>query len=345
MELTYTNRIIENEAFILLNEDINFTNSAMIAEEMYWHHAQGLKITVKINSVGGNVMAGYNIIDAIKQTNADTHIIGVAASMAGIISQFGKRRMANNNAVIMIHPPSGTDNDLKEIMRASLGKMLTERSKLSEEEVTNMLKDDSPEVFMDAQEMLSKGLVDEIVETNHPKAVANDAKEYFYIYNKYVNNKSTKMDFTKIKNTLELADNATEDRVVEKIKDLKNDLEDTKTKQEAAELAKSETEKELKEVKAKLASFQESQVKDLIENAVKEGRIEETGKEKWTDLANKDFALAKQTLESISVAPQHSADYIEVGKEKKKFKDMTPEEKADLARKDPKVYNKMILEK
>lgn len=68
-------------------------------------HVSDKEIKVLINSEGGDVRAGMDIVDAIKecQSKVITHVVGVAESMAAIILQAGDERWISSSGSIMIH--------------------------------------------------------------------------------------------------------------------------------------------------------------------------------------------------------------------------------------------------
>jgi ATP-dependent Clp protease, protease subunit len=77
--------------------------------------AEGLKphanrdLVVAINSPGGNVWDGLTIANLLKQHrgHVETRVDGIAASIASVIFLAGKSRTMAENALVMIHDPSG----------------------------------------------------------------------------------------------------------------------------------------------------------------------------------------------------------------------------------------------
>lgn len=341
MNLKFTNRLLDGEAFVLLNDEIGLSNSTMIAEEMYWLKSQGYKITLKINSPGGSVLAGWNIIDALTTTKSDTHIIGLAASMAGVIAQFGAKRYANDNAIGMIHPPSGGDNtEFLEMVRSGLKKALTNRSKLSEEEINKFMADDAGDYFFDASQMFSKGLIDEIVETGSKEVLVNtfegkaDKKQLFEVFNKLITN--TEMD-NDVKNELK-AIREEKDKLSNKIEGLETEKTNLTNELTAA---KAENE----ELKKQVDAANKEKAEALINQAIKNGKIKEEEKEGYVKDALENYALVAKLIEKIdNTSGLVIENLIDTSNGEKSFKDMTNDEKADLARKNPELYNKLILE-
>lgn len=335
-----SNVIIGNKAFVFLNDAITLKRSQLITAQMYDLKEKGYHVTLKINSEGGEVLAGWNIMDAIITTEADTHIIGIAASMAGVIAQFGKRRYINDNGIGHAHPPEGGHGEVIEMVRASLKTAMLSRSNLTEDQVTAFFKEGGKNNFFDADEMKSQGLVDEIVVTGQPRiSIENqDKSEVFQIFNKLITNNnmdseikneldSSKKEVGKLSNKLELLEGEKET--------LTNSL---KEQAEVASTLKSENE----ELKNKLAEVEKEKAEVLITNAIEQGKIKEADKEKWNERAVKDFEAISDILNEVN-----SADFIVENtlsdKKSKPFAEMNEEEKADLARKNPEMYNKLIM--
>ena len=133
----------------------------------------GKAITLLINSPGGHVHAGFTIYDCMQQISSPvgTTCTGMAASMAAILlsaGEKGQRRMMPR-ARVMIHQPSGgvggsqsdIEIQLDELIKAKrLGaRLLAENCGQTEETI---LRDFDRDHWMDAQEAVQYGIVDEV---------------------------------------------------------------------------------------------------------------------------------------------------------------------------------------
>lgn len=130
-------------------------------------------IFLYINSPGGSVTAGLSIIDTMHHIKPDiaTVCVGLGASMGSLILSQGKKgkRYILPNAEVMIHQPSGgaygqaSDIDItaKHILktRERLNKML---AKATGQKMVQIEKDVDRDFFMDAEEAMAYGIVDEI---------------------------------------------------------------------------------------------------------------------------------------------------------------------------------------
>lgn len=143
-------------------------------------------IRVVLNTVGGDIMHGWAIYDAIRaaQCQVNIEVYGQAMSMGVVILQAGDKRLIHPHATIMIH--DGTTSDRNIPLRACfnwadyLKQDLEERFKvfgertLKEADFWRQLSHDTPYTAQQAYEL---GLVDEIIRPNKelPKPVQRNS--------------------------------------------------------------------------------------------------------------------------------------------------------------------------
>lgn len=142
------------------------------------------QITVKMHSYGGSVFDGNLIYNTIQNSKKeiDFIIIGIAASMAAIISQSRKDKKPKmvRNGFMMIHAPSGStyggaldhennakllrsiENNLVQLLSSSLSK--------SKSYVAKWMVGDN---WFDAEEALKEGLISEIIEAESETITAS----------------------------------------------------------------------------------------------------------------------------------------------------------------------------
>lgn len=137
----------------------------------------GKKITIYINTNGGSVYDGLclcNIIEKLK-TNTEIIVLGYAYSMGSIILMSGKN---NPNVVRKCYPFStalihggsayvgGTSSQVKDYFKFNekfekrIADFIVSHTNLSEDDYAAI---ERYEAYMDSDEMLEKGLVDEII--------------------------------------------------------------------------------------------------------------------------------------------------------------------------------------
>jgi ATP-dependent protease ClpP protease subunit len=197
------------------------------AAEMFNLHRAGYEITVRINSQGGNVLLGYSIMDAIRETGANTHAVGMAASMGGAILQSGKRRIMNDYASIMIHAPRGGENQLLEMINAQLKKILSSKSTLSAEVLDGIFTSGVDMWYgvngvTDDRNALKLGLVDEVIDTGATISAdliknEKDPAKLVAVFNSILNDakpKKHEMEFLQLKALLGLGASASESEAI-----------------------------------------------------------------------------------------------------------------------------------
>ena len=170
-------RLLRDRVILLEGEVRDEMANLVVAQLLYLESENSeADISLYINSPGGIVTSGMSIYDTIQFINPDINssVMGQAASMGSLLAQAGtagKRKMLPR-ARHMIHQPSGgargqaTDMEIqvKEIL--DMKKYLTEiyeehnsKGKTYDDLKADMERDN----FMNAQEALDYGLVDEIV--------------------------------------------------------------------------------------------------------------------------------------------------------------------------------------
>ena len=144
-------------------------------------------IDLHINSPGGNVFDGNAIYNALKAHKAkiDVKIDGMAASIASVVAMSGDTVEMPENAMLMIHDPSGmvigTAEDMSK-MADNLEKTKTglvaayhNKSQLDNEQISEMMTD---ETWITANEALKYGLADKITERVNIQANLEDLSQY-----------------------------------------------------------------------------------------------------------------------------------------------------------------------
>ena len=134
----------------------------------------GKEITFIINSPGGYVTSGFAIYDVIKSLKSpvSTVCMGLAASMGSILLSAGTKgkRKIYPQAKVMIHQPSGgargQSSDI-EIQAIEILKTKEVGAKILAENcgqtVEKIMKDFNRDYWMDAEESVAYGIVDEIL--------------------------------------------------------------------------------------------------------------------------------------------------------------------------------------
>lgn len=321
----FTNAIQGSKAIMMLYDGVGYDEKkgtgirgGSFADEMYWHHSMGRSICVYINSPGGQVFDGFSIIQAILDTGATTHIVGMAASMAGVISQFGAYRTGNDFSIGMIHAASGGNEKLTELINSMLKDCLQKKSKLSNAQINKMMSTTEP-TWLSAEDMLDLGLLDEVIITGMEnddkiKLKKSNAKilnvnESFKIYCDIVNSlennhnlNTTEMDEIKAVGAELGLDNADKTAVINKIKEIKTAAAEKVSLQEklnTSEAAKTAAESAKTTAENAFTTERKARATELVDNAILAGKIKEESKQSYIDLAVTNYDLAKTTLTGI----------------------------------------------
>ena len=168
------------DRIIFLCDEVNDDTAGLIVAQLLFLEAEDpdKDIHLYINSPGGSITAGMAIYDTMNYINPDvsTICIGMAASMGAFLLSSGAKgkRYALPNSEIMIHQPlGGAQGQATEIeirakriirMKEKLNQILSENTGQPLEKI---MADTERDNFMEADEALAYGLIDEVI-TNKP---------------------------------------------------------------------------------------------------------------------------------------------------------------------------------
>ena len=150
-------------------------------------------IDLHINSPGGNVFDGNAIYNALKSHRANIRVVvdGIAASVASVVAMSGDTVEMPENAMMMIHDPSGfvmgTAGDMEKMANALnkiKGGLVTayhNKSDLDNDQISEMMTD---ETWMTAEEALEYGFADEITEKVNIQANFEGLSQYKNVPNR-----------------------------------------------------------------------------------------------------------------------------------------------------------------
>jgi ATP-dependent Clp protease protease subunit len=164
------------DRIIMLSGEINDAVASSIVAQLLFLEAQDpdKDIYFYINSPGGVITSGFSIYDTMNYIKPEivTICIGQAASMGAFLLACGSegKRYALPSSRIMIHQPLGgaqgqaTDIAIqaKEILRMKsyLNQILAEKTG---KKVKQIEKDTERDYFMDAEEAVEYGLIDQVL--------------------------------------------------------------------------------------------------------------------------------------------------------------------------------------
>lgn len=169
-------RMLKERVVFMVGPVDDHTANLVVAQLLFLESENPDKdIHLYINSPGGVVNAGLAIYDTVQFVKPDvsTVCVGQAASMGALILAGGAKgkRYSLPHARMMIHQPLGgfqgqaTDIDIhaKEILRVRerLNKLLVKHTGQSMKKIQ---QDTDRDYFMEAEEAVEFGLVDEVIE-------------------------------------------------------------------------------------------------------------------------------------------------------------------------------------
>ncbi len=137
-------------------------------------------ICLYINSPGGSVTAGMAIYDTMQyiKPQVRTVCVGMAASMGAFLLMAGQKgkRCALPNSEVMIHQPlggaSGQATDVAihaEWLIRTKEKMTRMKAEMTGQDIETIRRDLERDHFLTAEEALSYGIIDEIIQPREKK--------------------------------------------------------------------------------------------------------------------------------------------------------------------------------
>ena len=164
------------DRIIFLSDEVNDATASLVVAQLLFLDSEDpdKDINLYINSPGGSVTAGMAIYDTMQYTKADvsTICVGMAASMGAFLLSSGAKgkRFALPNSEIMIHQPLGGVQGQTTDMKIHVERLLKIKENLNKilsentgQPIDIVKQDTERDNFMDAEEALKYGLIDNIV--------------------------------------------------------------------------------------------------------------------------------------------------------------------------------------
>lgn len=167
----YFNGEVSKDSVNILKRTINETGKKVLMQyhELGIHKPSDMKIELHINSPGGAISAGWDLIDFMNNFYIPIHTVatGTVASMGVMILLAGAKRYITKNTHVLVHQfragVQGKRQDLIDYMKhfddiqKQIVEYLVAHSKLNDSQITEMLQYES---WMNAEVALSNGFVD-----------------------------------------------------------------------------------------------------------------------------------------------------------------------------------------
>jgi ATP-dependent Clp protease protease subunit len=166
-----------NDRIVMLHEEVNPVTASLTVAQLLFLEGQDPEkdIFLYINSPGGSITDGMAIFDTMQYIKCDvsTICLGLAASMGAFLLAAGTKgkRYALPNSEIMIHQPSAgykgqvTDIEIHTkrllFIKDRMNSILSEKTG---QPIDIIRKDTERDNFMTAEEALSYGIIDKVME-------------------------------------------------------------------------------------------------------------------------------------------------------------------------------------
>ena len=167
-------RLLKDRIILLCGEIDDAMSNSITAQLLYLDSISNDDISLYINSPGGSITAGMAIYDTMNfiKSRVSTICIGMAASMGAFLLIAGEKgmRKALPNSEIMIHQPLGGAQGQATEIKIAAERILKLRDKLNKiisdktgQDIKKVEEDTERDHFLDPDEALDYGIIDEIV--------------------------------------------------------------------------------------------------------------------------------------------------------------------------------------
>ena len=290
-----------------------------------------------VNSEGGEVIQGSALFNYLDRTDIEVEWVvdGVAASMMAMLISNPKHKVkAAKYASFMYHRVQGScygnSDEVRNLasmidtFEKSLVDMMASRMKVDAESVKKEFFTDGLDHWMNAEEAMRSGLVDEIITgkniTPSPKELVS-SKDVFNFYNKQLinykqNQKSMITNKAEIGKLLNIAEAEVSDDTV--MTAVKNVLKSNSELQNQLKTVKDEN----ASLKNQIGELNNAKVKSLIDKAIADKKFGEDERESYTRLANTDFELAEKMIGKMK-GVERIVDRLDSEHESEEEKDWT----------------------
>lgn len=168
------------DRIVMLNGPVEDNSANIVVAQMLFLEAQNSEKPIKfyINSPGGVITSGMGIYDTMQYIKSPVHtiVLGQACSMGSFLAQAGHpgKRFLLPNARHMIHQPSGGARGMASDIEISYREIMYWKKRLTDLYVKHnsagktdgdFVRDMDRDTFMSAEEAVTYGLADSIIES------------------------------------------------------------------------------------------------------------------------------------------------------------------------------------
>lgn len=320
MELKHVKNRTSDTASMFIFSDIGGwgIDGQQFADEIDYLGRNGITtINVHINSGGGSVIDGLSILRSMQLFEGviNTHVEGVAASIAGVLAMGGSNRTIVDFGRIMIHDPSfsgGENVDEKQknaidSIREMLISIFDKNSTMSTDEISEIM---TAETWFDSVESLSRGLVDEIIDTERKfenifkgetnvAAMVNRAAGAYSPKNK---NKKKESSMKNLTSHLKLDTSSNESAIIDAVKVIEANAVEVAEQLTNANVIVDAAKVEIENLKTIVATAK-------VDTAIASGKIKKESRDAMIVLATKNSDAFNSILDSV---PPKAAKIIDL---------------------------------
>jgi len=313
-------------------------NGQLFANEMQYlvDIEQIPEVRVRINSVGGSVVHAMSIFSVIRNVNetgravVNTYNDGLAASSAGFILLAGENVYSADYARLMIHGVSTSKNDLSDNDRETLKQfegMITDvfvaRTGKDASFFTDLLTNGRDNWFTTPEAVIAGLYKTENIENTGltmdlPENLSRVALAVQNRAQKIINDNKNPIKMKKVTALLSLQEGANEEAISLAVSNALNAAQTAGESLTAIQNKLTERDAELLEVKNKLATALDGESLSVVENAVKEGKLNPKNAAEKTVLVDQckgDIAGFKNLLSFMPTVANKIAAHIDNSKE------------------------------
>ncbi|TRL35502.1 head maturation protease, ClpP-related [Rhizobium straminoryzae] len=264
-------------------------------------HGRDEPITVRINSGGGYVDDGIAIFNALKAHAGKVTVIvdAMAASSASVIAMAGDERLMRTGSMMMIHDPSGgvwgTAADMEayaKVMEKHAENLASIYAEVTGSDPADIRTDMKAELWMNAEEAVSKGFATAQDKARAKAAAAHDYSVYAHAPQKLVA-LSQRNDWTRARAQIPAEASAPAKPSIDK--------EKTMADQNAADVTTADTSKLIAQAVAQALADSKARIKAIT------GSDEAKGREALAEhLAHETEMTVETALAALKAAPAAS---------------------------------------
>ena len=295
-------------------------------------------ITIEITSFGGSCTAGNAIVSMLRKASSEghhtsSHVVSIAASMASVIACACDNLTIDSNAFLMVHLPYSNvegnyinmrkEADTLELVTRSLVSVYRTKFDLNDDQIFNMLEDETWILGSDAQQY---GLKCKVIYVDSPLKIAASLKNCKYTYKNIPKGlKMTEKEENIEKMTEQVGiveDPTVKDPTIEEKKndDIVEEIVEKKEEEQIIEQLKNK----ISELEAKLAAYETNEDEDeeyMISQEDCEKRVSGMQAKMQRQINNfinqlkaRDEELAKAKADAISLKDQLDKSSNELSK-------------------------------